>query len=117
MSVEIVNNAVTMTRGDTLRSPVGIFKRDGTEYEIQGGDTLRFAMRPAGLNAKETAFRHDVVLVKAISTATLILELRPEDTKDLPFGKYKYDIELVMADGTTDTIIEDESLILAPEVY
>ena len=105
-----------MTRGDPLRTPVGIFLRDGTEYEIQQGDTLRFAMRPAGLNAKETAFRHEVVLVRAIPTATRILELRPGDTKDLPFGTYKYDVELVMADGTTDTIIENETLILSPEV-
>jgi hypothetical protein len=117
MSVEIVNNTITMTRGDTLRTPVGIFLRDGTEYEIQNGDTLRFALRPAGLNAKETAFRHDVVLVKSIPVNTLILELVPADTKELPFGKYKYDVELVMADGTTDTIIENETLTLSPEVY
>jgi hypothetical protein len=41
--------------------------------------------------------------------------LQPEDTADLPYGKYVYDIELDM-DGIIQTVIPMSSFILDKEV-
>ncbi len=50
-----------------------------------------------------------------IPNDTLILRLESEDTAELPFGRYNYDIQLRMEDGTVDTFISD-ILDLLPEV-
>lgn len=51
-----------------------------------------------------------------IPTSTMILHLDPEDTKDLGFGEYVYDVELTFANGDVDTFINNAKFILAPEV-
>ena len=117
MAIEIDGTKITMTRGDTLRTQVTIYDKDAEdEYTIQDGDSVRFAMRPAGLNARKTAFRYDVCLTVDIPTDTLLLEIEPEDTAELDFGAYTYDIQLTQADGTVDTFIANATLILSPEV-
>ena len=57
-----------------------------------------------------------VLIEKVIPNDTLLLHLLPTDTKELPTGKYVYDIELTNADGEVDTFIPEAKLILTPEV-
>ena len=116
MSVKVVGTKITMTRGDTLLLQVNIFQDDNEEYVCQPGDSVRFAARPAGLNAAKTEYANNIVIDKPIPTDSLMLQLEPADTKQLPFGKYVYDIELTKADGTVDTFITEATLILSPEV-
>ena len=113
--ISVSGTTITMTRGDTAVIQIAI-TQGASPYVIQSGDEVRFAMRPAGLNSKGTAYKYDVCLDKDIDTATLILQIDPEDTYQLPFGEYVYDIQLTKADGTVDTFITTATLILAPEV-
>ena len=69
-------------------------------------------MKPDGSDYKD----EDPLLVKQIPYDTMILKLEPSDTKELDFGKYAYDLEIVMADGWTDTFLEG-TFIVAKEVY
>ena len=55
-------------------------------------------------------------MVKDIPIDTLTLTLLPEDTKDLSFGKYVYDIQLTKADGTVDTFITKATIKITEEV-
>ena len=65
-------------------------------------------MKHDAMNDDKTEFIDTEPLVdKEISNESLVLELEPEDTKDLGFGKYAYDIQITFADGTVDTFISD----------
>lgn len=113
--IKISGTKIKMTRGDTLRVQVNL-TRDGEAYEPAQGDTVRFAMRPAGLNATQTEYANPICIDKTIPNDTMILELEPSDTAELGFGKYVYDIEVTFADGAVDTPIASASLTLTPEV-
>lgn len=115
MSVSISGTTIAMTRGDTAAISVSM-TRDGEAYTPVEGDAVRFAMRPAGLNAKGTEYKYPVCLEKSIPIATMVLTIEPEDTEELGFGEYVYDIEITFADGTVDTFITTAKLILTPEV-
>ncbi len=98
-----------MVRGDTARIQLYISDPDGNEYVPEVGDVIRFA-------TKKTYLDTTPAIVKDIDTGTLILEIAPIDTKDLQMGgtkgQYVYDIELTKADGTVDTFIRGDLMLL-----
>ena len=113
--IEIEGNKITMTRGDTLRVKVGMTV-DGEEYVPTANDVMRFALKHDTLNFAKTQFTDDEpLIIKTIPNATQILELEPDDTKPLGFGKYAYDVQITFADGTVNTFISD-TLKLTREV-
>ena len=44
------------------------------------------------------------------------IHIDPQDTARLRYGDYIYDVELVMADGYTDTVIPPSQLTITGEV-
>ena len=44
------------------------------------------------------------------------IHIRPEDTKELSFGKYLYDIQLTTADGDIYTVIPPTTFEILKEV-
>ncbi len=118
MSVVINGTAIRMTRGDSLSVGVTITYCDGTPFEPEVGDSVRFALKSSAMTVGNKEFKdREPLIVKDIPTDTLLLELDPEDTKGLPFGNYTYDIELTYASGYVDTFISEGVFILAPEVH
>lgn len=112
----IDGTTISMTRGDTLILQISITS-DGEPYEPQEGDELRFAMKRARLNARQTEYVDtEPLLVVDIPTDTLVLRIESEDTKSLPFGEYVYDIQLTYGDGIVDTFVPTAKLTLLPEV-
>lgn len=109
MSYNITGTTITLTRGDTFEALVSATKRDGTQYIPVEGDAIRFAM-------KENYDDPRPLLVKDISIDTMMLMLEPQDTADLNFGKYVYDIQLTKANGKVDTFISKAILKLSEEV-
>lgn len=105
----IAGKNITMTRGDSLVLTVGITQPDGTAYEVQEGDVVRFAMKKRYTDAEP-------LITKIIPHDTMELYLRPEDTKELAFGSYVYDMQLTYANGDVDTFIDQASLTLTKEV-
>lgn len=102
----ITGTSIALTKGDTFKCEITIYQ-DGTEYELQQGDVVRFAMKKNYASA-------DVLITKELPS-TLLLTLAPEDTKNLAVGDYVYDIELTTAGGDVDTFIKG-TLTLEPEV-
>lgn len=86
MSYSVSGTTITLTRGDTFVALISITKQDGTPYVPNDGDKVRFAMKAKYEDPEP-------LVVKDIPIDTLTLTLHPEDTKDLSFGKYVYDIQ------------------------
>lgn len=110
----ISGTTITMTRGDTERIKIDIYNQaDGTMYTPDPRDSLRFAVKKN--------YEDDEVLVFIdIPVDTMILTIRPEDTKFLDYGaskgRYKYDVQLTTADGDIHTVIPRSDLIILEEV-
>lgn len=111
--LRIDGTTITLTRGDSARIQLSLNKRyaDGTvePYTPATGDTIRFAMK------KDYSDEQAPILID-IPASTLLLHILPAHTKNLPYGEYKYDVELSTAGGDKDTFIEKATIILTEEV-
>ena len=58
----------------------------------------------------------ECLILRDIPIDTMMLVLNPEDTKELEFGSYVYDIQLTKANGDVDTFITASKLKLTAEV-
>lgn len=110
MSYSVRGTTITLTRGDTFGANIEIYRPDGTLYEPQEGDTIRFAMKAKITDAEP-------IILKDIPISTMMLVILPEETKDLQYGNYVYDIELTKANGAICTFITKSTLKLTEEVY
>lgn len=107
--VTVKNSRITMTRGDTCRIKISLTDENGDEYIPQEGDVIRFA-------AKKTYSDPEPLIFKTVPLDTMILEISPEDTKQLDFGTYVYDIQITLADGTVNTFVTKAQLKIEEEV-
>lgn len=99
--VTVVNNTITLVRGDTVEVPVTIRTRNGEEYVPSEGDVIRFALKESyGDNVP-------VLINKVLPIDTLILRLESCETEALAATKkpYVYDVELTTANGYVDTFV------------
>ena len=97
--VTIKNNNIIMTRGDTLKTYVIVLDPNGDEYKPVEGDQIRFAL-------KHDYSDSECLIYKEIPFDTQILQLDPEDTKQLNQPDiYLFDIQITMTDGTVCTFI------------
>ena len=112
MSYSVKKTTITLTRGDTFKAQISLTDSEGQPYEPVEGDHIRFAVKKS-YSDPDT----EVLIVKEVPIDTLILELEPLDTKELPFGEYVYDLQLTNAAGEVDTFIDRATLILTEEVY
>lgn len=105
--VTVVNNTITLVRGDTVEIPVTIRTRDGDAYVPSEGDVIRFAL-------KERYDSDSVLIKKVLSNDDLILRLESCETKGLPARKkpYVYDVELATVNGYVDTFIRGQLIVL-----
>lgn len=101
---------ITLTRGDTFRAIITIYDAQGNVYTPESEDVVRFAL-------KRTVEDRTPLILKTIDNETMLLEIEPNDTKQLSFGSYIYDIEITLEDGTVDTFIANAKLNLTVEVH
>lgn len=116
MSYSVKGTTITLTRGDTFIAQVTI-KKNGEIYTPQNGEEIRFALKRNSMNSSKTAYIDKQPLIyKNIPIDTMLLKLNPEDTKDLLFGTYVYDIQITFIDGSVDTFITNATFRITPEV-
>ena len=77
--VSIRGTTITVTKGDTLEAIVELFLEDGTPYQPQEGDEIRFAL-------KQRYEDQEPLLLKPIPNDTLRLRLESAETKRLRSG-------------------------------
>lgn len=109
MSYSVSGTTISLTRGDTCNIRVSITDAQDCPYVPSEGDSVRFAMKARYEDPKP-------LLVIDIPTDTMVLAIRPEDTKDLTFGAYVYDIQLTKATGEVDTFITKSKIKILEEV-
>ena len=107
---------IKLTRGDSMELDVGI-QINGEDYIPVEGDSIEFALKKDKMKSDKTAYVDAEPLVqKTIPWETMRLQLEPNDTKDLPFGDYVYDIQITFAGGRVDTFINNAKFVIVPEV-
>ena len=109
MGYSISGTTITLTRGDSMVALVSITQSNGYPYIPEEGDKVRFAMKVNYTDIKP-------LLVIDIPINTMELIIKPEDTADLNFGKYVYDIQLTKANGLVDTFIPKSTIRITEEV-
>jgi hypothetical protein len=105
-----ITRKITLTKGDTFKATISITYPDGEPYVPSEGDTIRFALK------KEVDDDTAPIIYREIPINTMVLVIRPEDTKRLSYGNYVYDIQLTKANGDVDTFITTSVLELTQEV-
>lgn len=101
---------ITLTRGDTAYIDVtGLKNRDGTAYEFEDGDKVYFRLKGEQILIEKEA---DIDLVENTATLTLY----PDDTEDLTFTSYRYEMELVTANDEHFTFIADKNFVIGVEL-
>lgn len=101
----ITNNIMQITRGDSAVFEIEVYDADDKQYTLQEGDLLEFTVKK---NTKASE-----ALIHKIGS---LIELYPEDTKDLKYGNYVYDVQLTFASGSVDTIITPTAFAILEEV-
>lgn len=107
--IKIKKNVISLTRGDTLRTIVEINLEDGSPYIPDLGDVITFGLKYT-INDTECIFE------KNIPIDTMELHIAPEDTKELPYGSYVYDVQIQFAGGDIYTFIPYTKFNITGEV-
>ena len=105
--LNVKGSDIQLTRGDTAYFEIEIMQEDGSKYYRQEGDKLTFTVK----RSYNSEFEYIQKEIEALA-----LYLTPEDTKELDYGNYWYDIELNTADGATYTVIGPARFIMREEV-
>lgn len=105
--VYLENNIISFVRGDTFSFLIELLTTDDLPYELKENDKLVFTV-------KKTS-RQSNVLIQKVINSSMEVTIEHDDTADLPYGKYVYDVQLTNELGTK-TVIEPTSFILKEEV-
>lgn len=116
MDFSVIRNRISITRGDSAQIMLTIRDRvTGRPFVPGPDDRLTFTVK------RELSDEIPLV-VKTLDNGIMrreqdcLLVLAPEDTAQIPFGTYRYDVELVLASGYTDTVIPPSPFIVTGEV-
>lgn len=106
---------IFMVRGDSESFTVRrrIREEDGTltPYPFEAGDIIEVTVRKRSTNPKliykrVTEFEED---------GTAHIDIEHEDTCDLPFGTYEYDVQWTSSAGKVSTLVRQSRFILMEE--
>ena len=110
--MRINGSDLTMIRGDSESIALSL-KRDDVIIPFNQGDTVYFTV-------KRSHSTEDITLQKIITEfnedGNCIIEIEPEDTKELEIRSYVYDIQLTDSNGRVTTIIPCSKFVIAEEV-
>lgn len=103
---------ITMTRGDTFYKTLTL-TRDGQTYTPDADDVITFTMAKTYKGAEG----YEALVTKTIDPTTLLWLIEADDTAELDYGKYYYDLQIVYAQtGYTETFAEKKTIKLTEEV-
>ena len=103
-------NTIRITRGDSLTVNISLTDNEGFPYEPVEGDEVWFRV-------KKSAIAEDVLIEKSIDIENLVIDLVEADTKDLAFGNYVYEIEVVTTTNDHYTVIKNAPFIITEELH
>lgn len=101
-----------MTRGDTEIITVSCLA-NGIDMPLQIGDIVYFTVKET-INSSSNAFQ--VKVTEFTTEGKAEIKIKPENTKNLKFRTYVYDVQITKADGTVTTIITPHEFKIGAEV-
>ena len=103
------DGTIKITRGDTARLTVNITnEQDGSDYSIESSDVITFTVKKY-CSDKNLAFQK-------IVTGSGAIHIEPNDTAQMRFDTYKYDVQLTKANGDVYTVIGPATFEVLQEV-
>jgi|CZCB01.1.fsa_nt_gi hypothetical protein len=103
---------LAMIRGDS--ESITLSLKDGDAViPFVTGDTVYFTVKVSPI-VDEIALQK--IVTEFNEDGNCIIEIAPNDTKDLRFISYVYDIQLNRFDGTVTTIVPCSKFAILPEV-
>lgn len=116
--VKVEDNVIYITRGDSACFNISATYEDcvGSErYEFQPGDQLMLSVKKTNKDFDEDIL---IQVTDTVTTPSKIwpLYLAPEDTKQLKFDTYYYDVQLTKEDGWVDTIVTSTKFKVGVEI-
>ena len=104
------SGSIQITRGDSdgLDLIITDSKTD-TLYEIKEDDEITMTVR-------KNPCRSDPILFQKHVTGTNKIYIKPEDTSDLCYGTYVYDVQLVNSEKDVYTVVTPSPFRVLPEV-
>lgn len=118
--VKVTGKTITMTRGDSAHIEIQMEYEGGMSYEALRGDVIRFTVKK---NYGDTTplividiepYVHDGEETELVESVEL--HILPSHTRDLEYGSYRFDIQLLRVNGDIDTFIDMGTLTLTEEV-
>jgi len=116
MGFYVTRNNIVITRGDSAVITLSISNPDSGEPYIPTGDD-RLTM-----TVKKSIDDAEAIIIKTLGNGIevtedgCILHIDPADTSGMQYGDYVYDVELIMGNGYTDTIIPPSQFRITGEV-
>lgn len=102
--LKVRGTTITFNRGDDIYIQVNVYDSDGQPYVLREKDKLYFSAK-----AKATD-KNYAIPPKELDID--VVHIAPEDTYDLAFGEYIYDVQMITAEGHKTTIIKPSPLII-----
>lgn len=116
MGFSIFGNRIILTRGDSAEIVLTITNPQTGGPFVPGDDDEVYFTVKKKLNDREPVIQKTLGHGIVRHEDSLSIQLDPADTENLSYGIYKYDVELVMASGHTDTVVPPGLFILTEEV-
>ena len=110
--MKIQGTNISMTRGDSENITISINDKNGNKVPLITGDMIYLTVKQS-INTEKKVLQK---VVTQFEDGNAIIEITPNDTKDIPFRTYVYDIQLNRVDGTVSTIIPPSNFIIGGEV-
>lgn len=93
------DNTIELTRGDSCAIGLKLIDIEGNPYEPEEGDELFIRLK------KKPRDNYELLFEKKGTLDPMEFQLEEEDTMNLDFGTYYYEIELVSDDNKHFTVI------------
>ncbi len=101
-------NEIKLTRGDNAEFNIILTDETNADYILDGGDVVTFSVKE---NIQDPA----PILQKSVYGKTTF-ELLPEDTREMDFKKYIYDVQINTHDGKVYTVVPPTAFFVLEEV-
>ena len=110
--MKIQGTNISMIRGDSQSIIVSVKDKDDNKVPLITGDMIYLTVKDS-VNTEEKVLQK---VVTQFEDGNATIEITPDDTNDIPFKTYVYDIQLNRVDGTVNTIIPPSNFTIGGEV-
>ena len=107
--LEVSGNMIQLTRGDTMILELSLVDEAGDKYIPEENDVIVFRV-------KRNSTSKEILIEKNIPTDDMTLVLQEDDTKDLKFGTYYYEVEIITGENYHFTVIANTEFEITTEL-